>query len=76
MPGVVADGQVRHEGGVTEVPGLYFLGLPWQTARGSALLGFVGADAAALSARMAADAEAVRAGASGRETAIPAVSPA
>ncbi|MGR6965814.1 flavin-containing monooxygenase [Geodermatophilus sp. URMC 61] len=56
VPGVVVDGQVRHESGVTDVPGLYFLGLPWQTCRGSALLGFVGADAATLSARMAADA--------------------
>ncbi|PRY51892.1 putative flavoprotein involved in K+ transport [Geodermatophilus tzadiensis] len=56
VPGVVVDGQVRHDAGVTGVPGLYFLGLPWQTCRGSALLGFVGADAAALSDRMAADA--------------------
>jgi putative flavoprotein involved in K+ transport len=56
VPGVVVDGQVRHDAGVTAVPGLYFLGLPWQTCRGSALLGFVGADAAALDARMAADA--------------------
>jgi putative flavoprotein involved in K+ transport len=55
VPGVVDGGQVRQEGGVTDVPGLYFLGLPWQTSRGSALLGFVGADAATLSARMAAD---------------------
>jgi putative flavoprotein involved in K+ transport len=59
VPGVVVDGQVRHEAGVTDVPGLYFLGLPWQTCRGSALLGFVGADAATLSARMAADARRV-----------------
>jgi putative flavoprotein involved in K+ transport len=58
VPGVVVDGQVRHEAGVTDVPGLYFLGLPWQTCRGSALLGFVGADAAMLSDRMAADAAA------------------
>jgi putative flavoprotein involved in K+ transport len=56
VPGVVVDGQVRQQGGVSDVPGLYFLGLPWQTSRGSALLGFVGADAARLSARMAADA--------------------
>jgi putative flavoprotein involved in K+ transport len=56
VPGVVADGQVRHDAGVTDVPGLYFLGLPWQTCRGSALLGFVGADAARLDARMRADA--------------------
>ncbi|WP_432506509.1 flavin-containing monooxygenase [Kineococcus arenarius] len=57
VPGVIDDaGTVRHEAGVTSVPGLYFLGLPWQSCRGSALLGFVGADAATLSARMAADA--------------------
>jgi putative flavoprotein involved in K+ transport len=45
---------------VTEAPGLYFLGLPWQTCRGSALLGFVGADAETLDARIAQDAEARR----------------
>ncbi|MBM7806018.1 putative flavoprotein involved in K+ transport [Geodermatophilus bullaregiensis] len=56
VPGVVIDGQVRHTAGVTEVPGLHFLGLSWQTCRGSALLGFVGADAATLSHRIATDA--------------------
>jgi putative flavoprotein involved in K+ transport len=56
VPGVVVDGTVRHTAGITDVPGLYFLGLPWQTCRGSALLGFVGADAAVLSARLADDA--------------------
>jgi putative flavoprotein involved in K+ transport len=57
VPGVVEDADaIRHTAGVTEVPGLYFLGLPWQTARGSALLGFVGSDAAILSDRMADDA--------------------
>jgi putative flavoprotein involved in K+ transport len=56
VPGAVVDGQVRHATGVTDVAGLYFLGLPWQSSRGSALLGFVGRDAAALDARMAADA--------------------
>ncbi len=45
IPGTVVDGEVRHEGGVTDIPGLYFVGLPWQSCRGSALLGFVGADA-------------------------------
>jgi putative flavoprotein involved in K+ transport len=56
VPGVIDDsGAVRHTAGVTDVPGLYFLGLPWQTARGSALLGFVGADAAMLAARLADD---------------------
>lgn len=52
VPGVIVDDQVHHLDGATQVPGLYFLGLPWQTSRGSALLGFVGADAAALSARV------------------------
>jgi hypothetical protein len=40
--------------GVTEVPGLYFLGLSWRHSRGSALLGFVGDDAAYLADRIAA----------------------
>jgi putative flavoprotein involved in K+ transport len=78
VPGIVVDGQVRHEGGGTDVPGLYFLGLPWQTCRGSALLGFVGADAATLSDRMAADAlrSSQQAGLGRREPETPAVSPA
>jgi putative flavoprotein involved in K+ transport len=78
VPGVLDDaGAVRHTAGVTDVPGLYFLGLPWQTCRGSALLGFVGADAAALSARMALDATSPAAGAEpGRGPAIPAIFPA
>jgi len=48
IPGVACDGQVIHRRGVTEVPGLYFLGLTWQHTRGSALLGFVHHDAAYL----------------------------
>ena len=48
IPGVARDGQVIHRRGVTEVPGLYFLGLSWQHTRGSALLGFVHHDAAYL----------------------------
>jgi putative flavoprotein involved in K+ transport len=48
IPGVARDGKVIHRRGVTEVPGLYFLGLSWQYTRGSALLGFVGDDAAYL----------------------------
>jgi putative flavoprotein involved in K+ transport len=46
VPGVVTDGGVNHERGVTPVPGLSFIGLPWQHTRGSALLGFVKEDAA------------------------------
>ena len=37
-----------HKRGVTPAPGLYTLGLTWQHTRGSALLGWVGADAAYL----------------------------
>jgi putative flavoprotein involved in K+ transport len=52
-PEVVRDGHVVHRRGVTEVPGLYFLGLSWQHTRGSALLGFVNDDAAYLADRIA-----------------------
>ncbi len=38
-------GEVVHQRGVTAVPGLYFLGMPWQHTRGSALLGWVKDDA-------------------------------
>jgi hypothetical protein len=38
------NGRVLHRRGVTNVPGLYFLGLSWQHTRGSALLGWVGQD--------------------------------
>ena len=48
IPGVVREGHVVHRRGVSEVPGLYFLGLSWQHTRGSALLGFVNDDAAYL----------------------------
>ena len=53
IPGVVREGQVVHRRGVTEVPGLFFLGLSWQHTRGSALLGFVNDDAAYLADRIA-----------------------
>jgi putative flavoprotein involved in K+ transport len=53
LPGVVADGRVVHRRGVTDVPGLYFLGLSWQHTRGSALLGFVNDDAAYLADHIA-----------------------
>src|SRR3954454_24762040 len=54
VPGVLRDGGVVHTRGVTDVPGLYFLGLPWQHTRGSALLGFVADDAAHIAAHIAA----------------------
>jgi putative flavoprotein involved in K+ transport len=47
------DGRLRHLRGVTEVPGLYFLGLPWQHTRGSALLGWVEDDAQFIAQRIA-----------------------
>jgi len=47
-------GQVKHERGVTELPGLYFLGLPWQHTRGSALLGWVKDDAHYIAQRIGA----------------------
>ena len=47
-------GRVQHERGVTNVPGLYFLGLPWQHTRGSALLGWVKDDARYLAGRIGA----------------------
>jgi putative flavoprotein involved in K+ transport len=41
-----------HRRGVTESPGLYFLGLTWQYTRGSALLGWVKDDAEYLAQRI------------------------
>jgi putative flavoprotein involved in K+ transport len=54
IPGAVEHGRVVHRRGVTEIPGLYFLGLSWQHTRGSALLGFVNDDAAYLADQIAA----------------------
>jgi putative flavoprotein involved in K+ transport len=48
-----AAGQVVHRRGVTEVPGLYFLGLPWQYTRGSTLLGWVKDDAEYIASEIA-----------------------
>jgi putative flavoprotein involved in K+ transport len=45
LPATHSDGPIAHKRGVTEVPGLYFLGLQWQYTRGSALLGWVNDDA-------------------------------
>jgi putative flavoprotein involved in K+ transport len=51
-PVLDAGGQVRHRRGVTDLPGLYFLGLYWQHTRGSALLGWVKDDAAYIATRI------------------------
>jgi putative flavoprotein involved in K+ transport len=45
-------GRTRHTRGVTSSPGLYMLGLTWQHIRGSALLGWVGGDAAFLTGQL------------------------
>ena len=54
LPVFDARGQVKHQRGVTPVPGLYFLGLPWQHTRGSALLGWVKDDAEFIAQRIGA----------------------
>lgn len=58
LPVADPNGRVRHRRGVTEVPGFYFLGLPWQHTRGSALLGWVKDDAEFLAERIRAFAQA------------------
>jgi putative flavoprotein involved in K+ transport len=54
--------QVIHRRGVTESPGLYFIGLPWLHTRGSALLGWVKDDAQFLAERIRAHAGGTAAG--------------
>jgi putative flavoprotein involved in K+ transport len=54
LPILDQDGTARHRRGVTDVPGLYFLGLPWQHTRGSALLGWVKEDAEYIAGRIEA----------------------
>jgi putative flavoprotein involved in K+ transport len=49
------DGRLRHRRGVTDVPGLHFLGLTWQHTRGSALIGFIKDDAEFIAERIAED---------------------
>ena len=48
------EGRVRHHRGITDVRGLYFLGLTWQYTRGSALIGFVKDDARFIAEQTAA----------------------
>jgi len=58
LPVFDPDGRVRHKRGVTDVPGVYFLGLTWQHTRGSALLGWVREDAEFIAEQIAQPAEA------------------
>jgi putative flavoprotein involved in K+ transport len=53
LPVVDEDGRLRHRRGVTDVHGLYFLGLVWQYTRGSALIGWVQEDAEFIAERIA-----------------------
>ncbi len=57
LPVFDQNGGVLHRRGVTDVPGLFFLGLTWQHTRGSALLGWVKDDAEFLSERIAVNAD-------------------
>jgi putative flavoprotein involved in K+ transport len=54
LPSFDENGRLRHRRGVTDMPGLYFLGLTWQWTRGSALIGWVKDDAEFLAERIAA----------------------
>jgi putative flavoprotein involved in K+ transport len=64
----VSDGSpIGHRRGVTDIPGLYFIGLEWQHTRGSALVGWVKDDAEFIVGRVAAYQEAERPSRSTRE---------
>lgn len=52
LPVLDSNRRLRHRRGVTDVPGLYFLGLTWQHTRGSALIGWVKDDAEFLAERI------------------------
>ena len=53
VAGVGGRGQTLASCGEASAPGLYTLGLPWQHTRGSALLGWVGANAAFIAGHIA-----------------------
>jgi putative flavoprotein involved in K+ transport len=54
VPVFDAGGRLIHQRGVTQAPGLYFIGMYWQHTRGSALLGWVKDDAEYLAERIEA----------------------
>lgn len=56
LPMLDEAGRPAHQGGLTAVPGAFFLGLSWQRTRASALLGGVGRDAAWLARILTRDA--------------------
>jgi putative flavoprotein involved in K+ transport len=57
LPVMDSGGRPQHRRGVTDVPGLYFLGLSWQHTRGSGLLGWVKDDAEFIAKQIADRAE-------------------
>jgi putative flavoprotein involved in K+ transport len=61
-------GHLVQKRGVTPSPGLYTLGLTWQHTRGSALLGWIGADAGYIADQITSR-DATQQGAEGRPTA-------
>jgi putative flavoprotein involved in K+ transport len=66
-------GRVLHRRGVTDVPGLYFLGLSWQHTRGSALIGWVKDDAEFIAAQIDAFNHERRASTDSDDSAMPAL---
>ena len=54
LPAFDARGEPVHRGGVSDVPGLYFLGLPYLSKLHSAFLSGVGDDAAVLADHISA----------------------
>ena len=69
LPVFDPDGRLRHRRGVTDVAGLYFLGLTWQHTRGSALIGWVKDDAEFIAAQIGAFRDAPHRSADARESA-------
>ena len=67
LPVFDQNGRLRHRRGVTDVAGLYFLGLTWQHTRGSALIGWVKEDARFVAEEIAKNQEHVPEPASARE---------
>jgi putative flavoprotein involved in K+ transport len=53
LPIFEQDARLRHRRGITDAPGLYFLGLTWQYTRGSALIGFIKDDAEFIARKIA-----------------------
>jgi len=57
LPVLNAQGEPVHRRGITDIPGLYFLGLQWLSRMNSSFLSGVGNDAAVLADHIAARGE-------------------